>query len=96
MDSAERIAQRRVEIPSKYRKLYDRCMAGTASRRDAIKMQCLECWAYVRTETATCDNCACPLYRYRPYRRPSSARIGEMGERQSTNGQNQEVSVQND
>ena len=67
----ERIAKRRADMPSKFRKLYDRAMSGKASPREAIKMQCLECWAWVQTETAQCDNCACPLFRYRPYQKPA-------------------------
>ncbi len=63
----ERITKRRADMPSKYRKLYDRVVAGKASPREAIRMQCLECWAWVRTETQACDNYACPLYAYRPY-----------------------------
>ena len=68
MTSEERIAKRRADMPSKYRKLYDRCMSGEASPREAIRMQCLECWAWVLVETAQCDNCACPLYQYRSNR----------------------------
>ena len=67
MTQQERIAERRADMPKKYRKLYDKVMAGKASPRDAIRMQCLECFAWVQTETKKCDNCACPLYRYRPY-----------------------------
>lgn len=65
----ERIAKQRSEMPSKHRKLYDKVMSGKASPRKAINMMCLECWGYVKTETATCDNFACPLYAYRPYRK---------------------------
>lgn len=63
----ERIAKQRKEMPSKHRKLYDKVMGGKASPRKAINMMCLECWGYVKTETATCDNFACPLFAYRPY-----------------------------
>jgi hypothetical protein len=62
----ERIAKRRADMPKKYRQLYDRCMSGEASPREAIKMQCLECWMWVRAETETCDNYPCPLYHYNP------------------------------
>ncbi len=65
----QRIVQRRADMPRQYRKLYDRVMVGKASPRQAIKMQCLECWGWVRTETAKCDNYACPLFRYRPYQK---------------------------
>ena len=70
MTPEERISKRRADMPSRYRKLYDRCMSGKGSPREAIKMQCLECWAWVQTETKLCDNYACPLFSYRPYKRP--------------------------
>ena len=65
----EIVTKRRQDMPRQYRKLYGRVMAGKASPRQAIKMQCLECWGWVRTETAKCDNYACPLYAYRPCRK---------------------------
>lgn len=63
----ERIAKRRADMPEKYRKQYDRCTSGEASPRQAIKMQCLECWGWVLAEVKECDNYPCPLYRYRPF-----------------------------
>ena len=82
---AERIAQRRADMPKMYRKLYDRCTSGTASPRDAIKTHCLECWGWVRSETATCDNYACPLWRYRPYQIAPPARQSDPSGPESTN-----------
>lgn len=67
-------------MPKLYRKLYDRVMAGKASPRDAIKMQCLECWAYVRAETQACDNYACPLHAYRPYQKSVKSPTEGLGE----------------
>ena len=81
-------AKRRADTPKKYRKLYDSCMAGTASPRNAIRMQCLECWAWVQTETAKCDNVCCPLYRYRPYQKPAkSLTEGVQGPNSDNNGE---------
>ena len=65
----ERIATRRARMPKRYRVLYDRCTSGKASPRQAIRMQCLECYGWVQTETAQCDNVCCPLFRYRPYQK---------------------------
>lgn len=81
----QRIAQRRADMPELYRKQYDRCMTGKASPRDAIKMQCLECWGYVRAETAACDNTACPLYLYRPYQNTPPARHSDLSGAGTTN-----------
>jgi len=94
MDSTERIKQRRADMPLLYRKLYDRCMAGKASPRDAIKMQCLECWAYVMPETANCDNCACPLFRYRPYQSSPGRRMGEVSVAEGTNRPSRQLIAQ--
>ncbi len=69
----EQIARRRADMPSKYRKLYDRCTTGKASPRDVIKMQCLECFGWVRKEMVKCNSYACPLYSYRPYRKPAKS-----------------------
>jgi hypothetical protein len=68
--TAQRIAQCRAEMPKLYRKLYDRVMFGEASPREAIKMQCLECYGHTRTETQKCNNYLCPLYHHRPYKKP--------------------------
>ncbi len=76
---AERIEKKRRAVPVKYRKLFDRCMAGKASPRDAIKMQCLECWGYDRTETEACDIVTCPLYHHRPYQKRATTRIRRRG-----------------
>ena len=65
----EQIAQRRADMPKQYRKLYDRVVAGKASPRDAIKMQCLECFGWVKIEMVRCDSCACPLFGHRPYQK---------------------------
>ena len=67
---SNRITLRRSDMPQQYRKLYDRVMSGKASPRQAIKMHCLECWGYVRTETQNCADYACPLRAYRPYQKP--------------------------
>lgn len=69
MEAQDRIAKHRTETPNRYRKLYDRCMSGEASPRQAIQTQCLECWAWVQNETTQCDNICCPLYQYRPYQK---------------------------
>lgn len=73
---AERIARKRSFVPEKYRKLYDRCIAGKASPREAIRLQCLECWGYVRTEAQTCDNVNCPLFQYNPLKKPAKSLAG--------------------
>lgn len=63
-----KVKKRYQDTPIKYRKLYLRCAEGTASKKDAIKMQCLECWGWNQKETTSCNNTACPLFQYRPYK----------------------------
>lgn len=82
---AEKIAYKRRYVPVFYQKLFDRCIDGQASPREAIKMHCLECWAYVRHETATCDNVGCPLWTYRPYQPAPPARQNDLTGAESTN-----------
>jgi hypothetical protein len=66
-NAIKKLIQRRRDIPRQYRKLYDRCITGQASPREAIKMQCLECCAWVKYEVVACNNHACSLFKYRPY-----------------------------
>lgn len=72
----ERIIRRRSFVPAKYKRMFDRCISGTASPRDAIKMHCLECWGYVLDEAANCDNCACPLFCYNTHRNHAKSPTG--------------------
>lgn len=69
----ERIDRRRSFVPVKYLKLYDKCIMGQASPRQAIKMQCLECFGYVSSEAADCQGYACPLYAYNPLRKRATS-----------------------
>ena len=71
----ERIKRHREDIPKLYLQLYDRVMSGGRSRKDAIKLQCLECWGFAIKETQACNNFACPLFQLRPYRKSSSADV---------------------
>ncbi len=80
-----RVAQRRADMPSRYRKLYDRVMKGEATPRDAIKMHCLECWGWAQIETSRCDNYPCSLYPYRPYQSPQSPPESDFSGAESTN-----------
>lgn len=67
--NADSTETHRAAIPSKYRKLCDRVLAGTASPREAIKFQCLACFGYCQSEMVQCNSYLCPLYRYRPYQK---------------------------
>lgn len=72
LSQAERVKEHRKDVPRLHLQLYDRVMSGGRSRKDAIKLQCLECWAFVRKETEACDNFACPLFPLRPYQKKNS------------------------
>jgi len=63
----DKIQQRRLIYPAKYRKVYDRAVTGSASPRTAIKAMCIECFGGSASEIAGCTDIACPLYMYRPY-----------------------------
>lgn len=63
----ERIAKRRSDMPSIYRKNYDKAMSGK-SLKAASKAFCLECVMWQREEVKLCPSVACPLYPYRPYK----------------------------
>lgn len=73
---AERIIRRRSFVPTKYKRMFDRCIAGTASPREAIKLHCLECWGYSLDDAADCQGYACPLYAYNPLRMRTKSPTG--------------------
>ncbi len=70
--SAERIAQRRADMPDVYRKNYDTAMTGN-SRKAGVKAFCLECMMWQREEVRRCTSVACPLYPYRPFQDTENA-----------------------
>ena len=69
----EQIAERRAQIPSKYRAIYDRAVTAK-SLRAAVNAQCLECVCWQRKEITLCTDLACPLYAVRPYQSSRSGR----------------------
>lgn len=60
------IAERRADMPRKYRPVYDKAVGGR-SLRAAINAFCLECngWEYKEVRNCTCLEC--PLNAVRPY-----------------------------
>jgi hypothetical protein len=60
-----RVQKTRDEMPSNCRGIYDRAMSGK-SRKAAMKVFCLQCVGYVRTEVTKCTSPQCPLFPYRP------------------------------
>lgn len=69
----KRLMEHRAAMPSKYRTLFDRVITGEASPREAIKLNCLECCGYVRSEVERCSGCTCAFYAYRPYQNPAKS-----------------------
>ena len=67
MTPEERIAKRRADMPTAYRRNYDKAMAGK-SLKAAAKAFCLECVMWDKNEVKLCPSVACPLYLYRPVR----------------------------
>lgn len=65
----DKIQQRRLNFPVKYRKVYERAVSGAASPRTAIRVMCIECFGGSAGEIASCTDIACPLFMYRPYRK---------------------------
>ena len=60
-----KIAERRTEIPRRYRGVYDKAVQGK-SRKAAMRAFCLECCGWQVNEVFLCAALACPLYPYRP------------------------------
>ena len=64
------VARRQQGVPPKHRKLYLKVMRGEASPRQCIKVMCLECVNWQRSDVAHCTAPACPLYHLRPFKAP--------------------------
>ncbi|AQT68781.1 hypothetical protein STSP2_01954 [Anaerohalosphaera lusitana] len=64
---AEKIAQRRSDMPRSYQAKYARAVSGK-SLRAAVDSFCLECMMWQRNEVRKCTSLACPLWAYRPYK----------------------------
>jgi len=77
------IAERRAQMPRKYRRLYGRAIGGR-SLRSCINAQCLECCGWVSKEVAFCSDTACQLWAVRPYRSSGSTRDGDFSNAEST------------
>lgn len=70
-----RIAERRAQMPKKYRRQYDKAVEGR-SLRACVNAFCGECVCWQSNEVRLCTDLACPLYAVRPYRSAGSARDG--------------------
>lgn len=55
----------RERTPERFHNLVDQIEAG--SRSAAVKLNCLECSAYVTSEVRQCVCSHCPLFAFRPY-----------------------------
>jgi hypothetical protein len=55
----------RERTPERFHNLVDQVEAG--SRSAAVKLNCLECSAYVTSEVRQCVCSHCPLFAFRPY-----------------------------
>lgn len=62
----ELVAERRADMPPKYRKIYDKAVSGK-SLRAAINAQCLDCTGDEYKEVRNCTCLECPLWAVRPY-----------------------------
>ena len=70
------IAKRRADVPSKYRRTYDKAVRGK-SLRAVVNAQCLECVCWQRSEVQACTCLACPLWGVRPYQEISRSVLNE-------------------
>lgn len=82
----KQIAERRAQMPLKYRATYDKAVFGK-SLRAAVNAQCLECVMWVSKEVTLCTDLACPLYAVRPYRNSGNSRQGDLIGEESSIGE---------
>jgi hypothetical protein len=55
------------EAPTSCKNTLSRAFSGSASPRQAIKVFCLQCCGFVRSDIENCSARACALHKYRPY-----------------------------
>ena len=53
--------------PSTYKENWMDAYEGKLSAKKAIKLQCLECVGYSRTDVSGCRSIECPLFHHRPF-----------------------------
>ena len=77
-DRQKHIAERRAQMPQKYRATYDKAVSGK-SLRAAINSFCLEGVCWQTKEIRLCTDLACPLWKVRTYQDvPQNAREGDL------------------
>lgn len=64
---AAQVAEVLKNAPGSAIRTLERAFSGQASKRDAIKANCLCCTHYDRAEIRECRVYRCPLWAYRPY-----------------------------
>lgn len=55
------------EAPESVKNSLAHAFSGSASPRKAIKVFCLVCVGYDRSEVKNCSSWGCPLWAYRPF-----------------------------
>jgi len=60
------------DVPEMYQGIAEE---AETSRAAAVKLFCLECVGYVRTDVTGCTATRCPLYPHRPYQVAKSRKI---------------------
>ena len=82
-DAPEALLQKLRQMPSLYRRFYLKALTGK-SRRGAMKVHCLECAGWSRTEVALCESVSCALWAYRAYKAERRSRVGTPRQEAST------------
>lgn len=68
--SAAKRARRIATAPVSCRKVLIDSWSQKCAPRRAIKAFCLECVGFERVAITECSSFACPLWNFRPYRKP--------------------------
>ncbi len=74
MSTEDRVKAIRDSMPKTYQGLFDRVMSGKGGKADAIKLQCIECYGYKYTDSASCTIKTCSLFHHNPYRKRAEGR----------------------
>lgn len=75
---SKQIAERRSQIPDIHKANYDKALRGR-SMKAGVKAFCLECVCWQKEEVRKCNDLACPLSPYRPYKEAANQAPERLG-----------------
>ena len=67
MNTAKKVRDEYKNVPKTMRMLFLRCHVGNAGFKDRVKLKCLDCCCWDRSEVTNCTVKQCALWKVRPF-----------------------------